>query len=147
VEIVPGVMDNLAVARTRIESFTPTVDLVEAGRLDEGADYATYRGRGTTDWLLIQTLAGARGHRIVVGTPDDVADEIERWFTCGAADGFNVMPALLPSGLSEFAETVIPLLQDRGLFRREYTTRTLRECYGLDRSAVGGPRSTAVAMG
>lgn len=68
---MPGVMDNLAVARTRIESFTPTVDLVEAGRLDEGADYATYRGRGTTDWLLIQTLAGAG--RFGIGRDEIVA--------------------------------------------------------------------------
>ena len=84
---------------------------------------------------LLEKLAGARGHFVVVGSPEKVADEIEHWFTTGAADGFNVMPPLLPASLDDFVEYVVPLLQQRGLFRRDYTGTTLREHYGLDRPA------------
>ncbi|MEU7616778.1 LLM class flavin-dependent oxidoreductase [Micromonospora rifamycinica] len=82
---------------------------------------------------LIGRLGGGRGHRVVAGTPEQVADQIELWFTEGAADGFNVMPPLLPSGLEDFVDHVVPLLRARGLFRHEYTGRTLREHYGLPR--------------
>ena len=84
---------------------------------------------------MIGRLGGGRGHRVVAGTPEQIADQIELWFTEGAADGFNVMPPLLPSGLADFVDHVVPLLRARGLFRHEYTGRTLREHYGLPRPA------------
>jgi FMN-dependent oxidoreductase (nitrilotriacetate monooxygenase family) len=82
---------------------------------------------------LIGRLGGGRGHRTFAGTPEQVAETIEDWYTQGAADGFNVMPAVLPSGLELFAEHVVPILQRRGLMRREYEGATLREHYGLTR--------------
>jgi FMN-dependent oxidoreductase (nitrilotriacetate monooxygenase family) len=82
---------------------------------------------------LLGRLGGGRGHQVVAGTPEQIADHIELWFTTGAADGFNVMAPLLPSGLAEFVDHVVPLLRARGLFRNEYTGRTLREHYGLPR--------------
>lgn len=82
---------------------------------------------------LIHRLAGARGHRTFAGTAVQVADQLEEWFTKGAADGFNVMPPYFPGGLEDFAKYVVPELQNRGLFRTEYSGRTLREHYGLDR--------------
>lgn len=82
---------------------------------------------------LISKLGGGRGHRTFTGTPVQVADTIEHYFTHGAADGFNIMPAVLPSGLEAFTEKVVPILQERGLFRTEYTGTTLREHYGLPR--------------
>jgi FMN-dependent oxidoreductase (nitrilotriacetate monooxygenase family) len=84
---------------------------------------------------LIGRLGGGRGHRTFTGTPEQVADTIEYWGAHGAADGFNVMPAVLPSGFELFAEHVVPLLQRRGLFRAEYEGTTLREHYGLPRPA------------
>ncbi|MGM9474467.1 LLM class flavin-dependent oxidoreductase [Pseudarthrobacter sp. YS3] len=84
---------------------------------------------------LIGRLGGGRGHRTFAGTPEQVADAITHWFQSGAADGFNIMPPVLPSGLDIFVDQVVPILQDRGLFRREYTGRTLREHYGLARPA------------
>ncbi|MFF8400625.1 LLM class flavin-dependent oxidoreductase [Streptomyces sp. NPDC014846] len=85
---------------------------------------------------LIGRLGGGRGHRTFAGTPEQVADEIETWFTQGAADGFNIMPAVLPSGLDAFVEHVVPLLRARGLLRTGYgPRRTLRERYGLPRPA------------
>ncbi len=82
---------------------------------------------------LIDRLAGARGHYVAVGTPEKIADEIQLWFESGAADGFNVMPPWYPAGFDLFASEVVPILRRRGLFRAEYTGRTLREHYGLPR--------------
>lgn len=82
---------------------------------------------------LLARLAGARGHFVMAGTPEQVAGVIEDWVDSGAADGFNVMPPLLPRMLEAFADEVIPILKRRGRFRREYRGRTLREHYGLER--------------
>jgi hypothetical protein len=79
---------------------------------------------------LLHRLAGARGHRVFAGTPEQVADTIGEWFRSGAADGFNVMPPYYPGGLEIFADTVVPILRARGLFRTEYAGRTLREHLG-----------------
>ncbi|WP_300267648.1 LLM class flavin-dependent oxidoreductase [Microbacterium sp.] len=76
---------------------------------------------------LAQRIALTLGHRPVIGTPEAIADDLEQWFTAGAADGFIVLPADLPQGLCDFGEQVVPILQQRGLFRREYTGSTLRE--------------------
>lgn len=84
---------------------------------------------------LIARLGGGRGHRVFAGTPEQIADQLEQWFTEGAADGFNIMPPYLPGGLDDFVDQVVPLLQDRGLFRTEYSGRTLRDHYGLERPA------------
>ncbi|TLS47582.1 LLM class flavin-dependent oxidoreductase [Streptomyces montanus] len=91
------------------------------------------RRDGLTLRELIARLGGGRGHRVFAGTPEQIADEIEEWFTEGAADGFNIMPPHLPGGLEDFVDHVVPILQQRGLFRTEYTGRTLRENYGLAR--------------
>jgi len=80
---------------------------------------------------LIAKLGGGRGHRTLAGTPEQIADDLQEWFTAGAADGFNIMPPYLPGGLVDFVEQVVPILQRRGLFRTEYTASTLRGHYGL----------------
>ena len=84
---------------------------------------------------LYLKIASARGHNTVVGTPLQVADILEEWFTHGAADGFNVMPPFLPEGLDQFVDLVVPELQRRGLFRSEYEGKTLRDNLGLARPA------------
>jgi FMN-dependent oxidoreductase (nitrilotriacetate monooxygenase family) len=84
---------------------------------------------------IIARLGGGRGHRTFAGTPEQVADTISEWAMSGAADGFNVMPAALPSGLETFVEHVIPLLRKRGLFREDYTGTMLRDHYNLPRPA------------
>jgi FMN-dependent oxidoreductase (nitrilotriacetate monooxygenase family) len=86
-----------------------------------------------TLWELCLLNAGPRGHVLVVGTPEHVADVMEHWFLNGAADGFNVMPAWLPGSLTDFVDMVIPELQRRGLFRTEYEAMTLRGNLGLPR--------------
>ena len=86
---------------------------------------------GLTLRQLIGRLGGGRGHQVFAGTPEQIADFIEEWFREGAADGFNVMPPVLPAGLDAFVDQVLPLLRKRGLFREGYTGSTLREHYGL----------------
>jgi FMN-dependent oxidoreductase (nitrilotriacetate monooxygenase family) len=86
---------------------------------------------------LIGRLGGGRGHRTFAGTPEQVADQIESWFAGGAADGFNIMPPVLPSGLELFVDEVVPILRARGLFRTEYEPgETLRGRYGLTEFAT-----------
>lgn len=84
---------------------------------------------------LYLRIAGARGHWQVVGTPKEIADALEERFRDQAADGFNIMPPVLPSGLDDFIELVLPELRRRGLFRTEYEGKTLRENLGLRRPA------------
>ncbi|MGE8499773.1 MAG: LLM class flavin-dependent oxidoreductase [Pseudomonas sp.] len=71
------------------------------------------------------------GHRLLVGTPEQVADTLEHWFLSGAADGFNIMPDSFPSGVESFVDEVVPLLRKRGVFRHEYSGSTLRDHLGL----------------
>jgi FMN-dependent oxidoreductase (nitrilotriacetate monooxygenase family) len=80
---------------------------------------------------LIGKLGGGRGHRTFAGTPTDIADELQSWFENDAADGFNIMPPYLPGGLEDFVDRVVPILQERGLFRTDYTATTLRGHFGL----------------
>ena len=76
-------------------------------------------------------IAAARGHWVLCGSAEFVADTLEAWFHAGAADGFNVMPPYFPNGLADFVDLVIPILQARGLFRTEYEGETLRDLMGL----------------
>jgi FMN-dependent oxidoreductase (nitrilotriacetate monooxygenase family) len=91
----------------------------------------TARAEGLSIRQLIARIITARGHKTVIGTPTEIADLLEDWFAAGAADGFNIMPPILPQGLEAFAELVVPELQRRGLFRTDYAGRTLREHLGL----------------
>lgn len=85
---------------------------------------------------LLKKLSGGGGHRIIVGTPEQVADDIEQWFRFGAADGFNIMPDVLPSGFDDFADHLVPELRRRDLFRTEYHGTTLRDHLGIGLPAV-----------
>jgi FMN-dependent oxidoreductase (nitrilotriacetate monooxygenase family) len=80
---------------------------------------------------LYQWIASARGHFTIVGSAVQVADTLQEWFENEAADGFNILPPWLPTGLNDFVELVIPELQRRGLFRTAYEGKTLRENLGL----------------
>jgi alkanesulfonate monooxygenase len=82
---------------------------------------------------LYQRFAGARGQRSLIGTPTEIVDEMQRWFLAYGCDGFLIQPSILPGGLTEFCDMVIPELQNRGLFRTEYEGPTLRDNLGLPR--------------
>ena len=86
--------------------------------------------------LTVRQLAqriGGYGGLSMVGTPASIADTMEEWLTTGASDGFNIMFPYLPGGLDDFVDMVVPELQRRGLFRKEYEGKTLRENLGLPR--------------
>ncbi|WP_449256991.1 LLM class flavin-dependent oxidoreductase [Bosea sp. (in: a-proteobacteria)] len=80
---------------------------------------------------LAALAIASHGHRIVMGSPQTIADDLQDWFEQGAADGFNLIPASMPDGLDDFVDLVVPVLQERGLFRRRYEEATLRERFGL----------------
>ena len=81
---------------------------------------------------LAQRLGGYGGHAFV-GTPSTIADQMEEWLVGRGSDGFNIMFPFLPAGLDDFVDKVVPELQKRGIFRREYEGTTLRENLGLPR--------------
>lgn len=82
---------------------------------------------------LYQYIASARGHWTLIGTPEQVVDQLQEWFENDAADGFNVLPPTTPAGLNDFVNLIVPELQRRGLFRTVYEGTTLRENLGLKR--------------
>jgi FMN-dependent oxidoreductase (nitrilotriacetate monooxygenase family) len=71
------------------------------------------------------------GHRLVAGTAEDIAADIISWWRSGVVEGFNIQAPVLPDDLSDFVELVVPLLQEAGIFPREYESGTLRERFGL----------------
>jgi alkanesulfonate monooxygenase SsuD/methylene tetrahydromethanopterin reductase-like flavin-dependent oxidoreductase (luciferase family) len=82
---------------------------------------------------LCQYVAGSYGSLELIGTASSIADQMQEWLTSEACDGFNVLFPHLPGGLDDFVDQVVPELQRRGLFRREYAGSTLRENLGLRR--------------
>lgn len=80
---------------------------------------------------LYHHVASSRGHQVVAGTAEQIADHMQHWVDAGAADGFNIMPAYFPGGFEEFTQQVVPILQERGQFRHDYSGTTLREHLGL----------------
>ena len=86
---------------------------------------------------LYHRVAAARGHLLLVGSPAQIADVLEDWFKAGAADGFNVMPPFFPGQFDAFADQVVPILQERGLFRADYSGTTLRDHLGLKMPVLG----------
>ena len=123
-----------------VEDF-PKPDAHEAARSRTEVIVSLVRREQPTLRQLLASLAGARGHFTFAGTPEQVVDLMVDWFEDGAADGFNVMPPILPWMLDVFIAEVVPLLQKRGLFRTEYVGVTLRGHYGLDRPS--GARASA----
>ena len=118
--------------RLRPEDF-PDPASVEAARSRTEVIVGLVRREQPTLRQLLGYMAGARGHFVTAGAPEQIADLIEDWFGDGAADGFNLMPPVLPAMLEVFVAEVVPLLRRRGLFRSEYAGETLRQHYGLAR--------------
>lgn len=111
----------------------PDEDEVEGAKSRYTLVVALARRERLTVRQLIGRLGGGCGHRTFAGSPEQVADSMQLWWRAGAADGFNVMPPVLPSGLTAFVDQVVPILQRRGLFRLDYEGTTLRDHYGLPR--------------
>ncbi len=87
---------------------------------------------------VYERLLVSKGHRQLIGSAGDVADSLQEWFEASGADGFNVMPAMMPNGLKDFAELVVPELQRRGVFRKAYSGASLRDHLGLPKPGSAG---------
>ncbi|SCK56530.1 hypothetical protein YWIDRAFT_03343 [Streptomyces sp. SceaMP-e96] len=84
---------------------------------------------------LRETVIETTGRQSFIGTPEAVAAEMDAYVQTGAADGFILVPHLTPGGLDAFVDRVVPLLQERGVHRTEYSGTTLRAHLGLPESA------------
>jgi len=109
--------------------------------------FETARRQNMTLRDLYNLTAAARGHWVVCGTPRQIADTLEEWFVGGAADGFNILPPYFPGAFADFVDLVVPELQRRGLYRRDYQGTTLRDHLGLARIPTPAARSRAVGEG
>ena len=89
------------------------------------------------DFVQFSSRGTVREFPRFVGTPKDVADGLEEWFTGRACDGFVVAATHLPGGYEDFVRLVVPELQRRGLHQKDYKGPTLRDNLGLARSEIG----------
>jgi FMN-dependent oxidoreductase (nitrilotriacetate monooxygenase family) len=109
-------------------------DIPESNASKSGRERAIMLGKreNLTVRQLAQRMGGFAG-LAMVGTPKSIADEMEEWLTTEASDGFTIQFPYLPGGLEDFCDKVVPELQRRGIYRREYEGKTLRENLGLPR--------------
>jgi FMN-dependent oxidoreductase (nitrilotriacetate monooxygenase family) len=128
-----------------LDGPVPAPPKSEGGRTFHRVLYDMAKRENMTLRDLYNLTAAARGHWVVCGTPEKIADTLEEWFVEQAADGFNILPAYFPGAFAEFVDQVVPLLQQRGLYRRDYEGTTLRDHFGL--AAVPAPMERRHAVG
>ncbi|XVV12581.1 NtaA/DmoA family FMN-dependent monooxygenase [Actinoplanes sp. CA-131856] len=140
-DTVPGKLQHLAaIAGTRItldQAHTPLPERQRAslrsapGQMhSERAVRLLQEGKTPYETLLYGVLDF---HTTLLGSPEQIADQMEELFTQGAADGFLIVPDVQADGLPDFVEKVVPILQDRGLFHKDYEGTTLRDHFGVAR--------------
>lgn len=125
--------DIIDVAKLPLDEPLPDIALTNGSTSRQQLIMDKAKREGLTVRELYLSIVGGRGHHVIIGTPAMVADLLESWFNNEGADGFNIMPPVLPDGLNDFVEMVVPELQRRGLFRQEYEGKTMRENLGLKR--------------
>ncbi|MCA0998004.1 LLM class flavin-dependent oxidoreductase [Alloyangia pacifica] len=103
--------------------------------------YNLAQSQGLSIRQLYQHAASANSQRFLIGTPESIADDLQHWVENGAADGFNICPAAMPSGLDDFVELLLPELRRRDLVRTEYAQATLRGNFGLSAPETGDIRA------
>lgn len=134
--MLAGLSGGLDLSQYDIDGPLPdAVPETNAGKSRQSLLLDLARRENLTIRQLYLRIAGARGHWQVVGTPQHIADQLEERFEARGADGFNVMAPIMPGGLKDFIDLVVPELRRRGLFRTEYEGATLRENLGLKRPA------------
>ncbi len=131
---VPNLSIRLGVDASGFDLDAPLPEIPQTNQSQSGQNtlVALARRENLTVRQLAQ-LVGGYGGLQMVGTPGEIADTMQEWLETEASDGFNVMFPTVPTGLDDFAELVVPELQRRGIFRREYEGTTLRDHLGLKR--------------
>ncbi|HVJ52067.1 MAG TPA: LLM class flavin-dependent oxidoreductase [Aliidongia sp.] len=133
---LPNLSMRLGVDASRFELDAPLPEIPETNASQSGRETLVKLAR--RDNLTVRQLAqlvGGYGGLQMVGTPTEIADTMQAWLEEEASDGFNIMFPTVPAGLDDFVELVVPELQRRGIFRRHYEGKTLRDHLGLARPA------------
>jgi alkanesulfonate monooxygenase len=133
---VPNLSMRLGVDASALDLDAPLPELPPTNASQSARDALVALAR--KDNLTVRQLAqyvGGYGGLQMVGTAGEIADTMQEWLETGASDGFNVMFHTVPAGLDDFVDLVVPELQRRGIFRREYEGVTLRDHLGLQRPA------------
>lgn len=136
--LLSAALGGIDLSKCNIDKPLPEDLMPESTNLSQGTlahALSLARKEGKTVRQLYLEYAGARGHRTILGTPSQVADEMEAWFHAGAVDGFLIQPSVAPLDLNEFVDKVVPELQRRGLVRSASEPMTLRERLKLRRPA------------
>ncbi len=127
---------QLGTDASKFDPDKPLPEIPQSNASQSGRDRMVEIAR-QTGWTVRQLAqrAGSYYGNAMVGTAKTVADQMEQWLDEEGSDGFNVLFSHVPGGLDEFVEKVVPELQRRGIFRRDYEGKTLRENLGLPRPA------------
>ncbi|OTG84188.1 nitrilotriacetate monooxygenase [Acinetobacter sp. ANC 4558] len=131
--LLSGMLGGIDLRQYDLDGPLPEIPITETQISRRELIISIAKNNNFTIRQLYEWVAGVRGHWQIIGTVEQVADQLQTWFENEAADGFNVLPPSTPDGLNDFVELVIPELQRRGLFRTEYEGQTLRENLGLAR--------------
>ena len=124
---------GLDLSKFPLDGPLPELPPSNAAKARQALVARTAREQNMTLRQIARHTAAGTGHRVLVGTPEYMADEMEKWLKEEAADGFNVMPPFFPGQFDAFVAEVVPRLQERSLFRADYTGTTLRDHLGLRR--------------
>ncbi|NTJ11583.1 LLM class flavin-dependent oxidoreductase [Rhizobium lusitanum] len=110
----------------------PDLELVSSGSVGHARQLISLVKREKLTLRQLRDVgAMSSGHRLLLGTAEEIADDLESWFASGAADGFAILNPYLPQPLERFVDEVVPILTKRGLFRGDYENATLRGHLGL----------------
>ena len=122
---------GLDLTKFPLDGPLPELPPSNAAKARQALVVKTARENNMTLRQIARHTAAGTGHRVIVGTPEYMADEMEKWLKEEAADGFNVVCNHYPKPFEDFCRQVVPELQRRGIFRTEYEGTTLRENFGL----------------
>lgn len=126
--LLEGQLGEVDISQLDVEAPVPaTLGPTNASKSRQSLLLKTAAREGLSLRDLYRHVASSRGHKLFVGTADAQADMMQQWYEEGAADGFNIIPAVLPQSLESFVELCLPILQRRGLVRTSYTSATLRD--------------------
>lgn len=122
-----------------LDSFDPDAPLDPARFIpDQNRLAAVGMGLGLSELLTHETLTARQAvrraeghHRLLLGTPEQIADGIIDLWADGTVDGYTLQPPVAPDDIEDFVDKIVPILQDRGAYRRAYTDKTIRDRYGL----------------